>query len=123
MSKIDIEELFRANQHKLTERPSRQAWEKLEGRLDKHRGRHRIGRGNYYKMVAALAFLVVMVGALSLSTKNKAARNAAVDLEEMDTSHSQEALQVVEFTRHHHERLAKPMEEGSDDKAFLLIKK
>ena len=124
MRKIDIEELFRANQHKLTERPSRQAWEKLEGRLDKHRGRHRIGRRNQYAMVAALLFLIAMAGAMSLFTNTNTStsdqRSASIELEEMTNATSTKALKVVEFTRHHQERLAKPMDEGDSGKELVV---
>lgn len=125
MSKIDIDKLFRANQHKLTERPSHEAWQKLEHRLDRHRGRRRIRRQNHYAMVAALLFLIVMIGAISLFTNTKVKKqNASILLEEVSSDFdSKEALKVIEFTRHHQERLAKPLTEGDGSGEFLIIKK
>lgn len=125
MSKIDIDKLFRANQHKLTERPSSETWQKLEHRLDRHRGRRRMRRQNHYAMAAALLFLIVMIGVISLYTNGKIKRqSASIQLEEFSNDFdSKEALKVIEFTRHHQERLAKPIKEVGENEELLIIKK
>ena len=62
----DIFDLFRDNSHKLEERPSSQAWRKLEQRLEE---RHRRRRPFFFRpisMAAAIAMLVVLVSLISL---------------------------------------------------------
>ena len=57
-----IYELFRRHEHKLDEKPSRRAWERLDARLDRHDAR-RVGPGwfKYGGMVAAVAIIATVV--------------------------------------------------------------
>ena len=63
-NKKDISELFRANEHKLRQNPSPQAWDRLESRLDRRRA---TGGNTLYRrlaMAAALLVLIAFVGIL-----------------------------------------------------------
>ena len=46
--------LFRDNQHKLDQKPSNQAWRRLESRLDAHQNRTRISFVRHLSMAAAI---------------------------------------------------------------------
>ena len=65
-----IYELFRRHEHKLDEKPSRRAWERLDARLDRHDAR-RVTPGwfKYGGMVAAVLILVVTATMLTLNTQ------------------------------------------------------
>jgi len=54
----DIFDLFRDNQHKLDETPSRQSWQRLERRLQKHQRRNNRSIMRYVLMAAALTTLL-----------------------------------------------------------------
>lgn len=61
-----IENLFKDNEHLLEERPSRRAWEKLEGKLDTEKvvSSRRIYR--YISTAAAVVAIVAMISAIAL---------------------------------------------------------
>jgi hypothetical protein len=59
----DIFELFRANQHKLTERPPERSWRKLEERLDAHKTKN---RSMIYRQLAMAASIVALVAFVAL---------------------------------------------------------
>ncbi|MGK0390327.1 MAG: hypothetical protein ACI94Y_003079 [Maribacter sp.] len=65
-----IYELFRQHEHKLDEKPSRRAWERLDARLDKHDARGSTSAWfRYGGMVAAILILVVTATMLTLNTQ------------------------------------------------------
>lgn len=129
MKKTDLEKLYRANQHKFSERPSRDTWNRLERRLDDHYGRKRNNRrmNKQYPvaMVAALLVLVVMVGTITVLLDQKPTSNvngpsAFIEFEEIQNEEFQSVKEVIEFTKRHQERLAKPIEEGEDGKEIKI---
>ena len=76
-----IGDLFRKNQHKLAERPSLQAWNKLERRLDqKEHSRHRptISIYSIVMMAAAAVALVFFVSTIANIAQEASSRNAVV---------------------------------------------
>lgn len=104
--KKDISQILKDNQHKLNERPSPQAWRKLERRLD---GRRNRGRATVYRHTSMAAGILALVALISLiavlvdqnSSPNYLAINQSgpVQLEELTyTDVDMEALKVVEFT-------------------------
>ncbi len=127
-TKKDPFDLFRDNQHKLSERPSPQAWRRLERRLDAHKNRR---SGSWFSshlgMVAAIALLVVSITVISFLTNHKNEIQAAASepvpaqLEELTASaDQQEMLKVVEFSRRYQDRLAKPtVNEGQKGKKLV----
>jgi hypothetical protein len=128
MKKLDIEKLFRANQHKYSEQPSPEAWNRLEHRLDDHFGRRRSRRMKPQRpmaMAAALAILIVMVGIITMLTADKKSifinQQASIHFEDIKTTDNAEnVMEVVEFTRRHKERLARPIAEGDEDKKLQI---
>ncbi|MEM1322296.1 MAG: hypothetical protein AAGG75_18685 [Bacteroidota bacterium] len=127
----DIFDLFRDNSHKLEERPSSQAWRKLEQRLEE---RHRRRRPFFFRplsMAAAVAMLVVLVSLISLlspqeSNKELAKADRINRLPEVieDLPTYTDAIdgvqQVVEFQRKHRSRLANPVAEGDYSKRLVV---
>ena len=71
--KKDIFDLFRDNQHKLNERPSQEAWGRLESRLDQHKDRNRTSLYRILSMAAAVVGLVAFVSVISfmLTSENR----------------------------------------------------
>lgn len=129
MKKTDIEKLYRANQHKFSERPSEDTWNRLERRLDQHYGRRRHNRrmNKQYPiaMVAALLVLVIMIGTITVLVDNKQNSNlngpqASIEFEEIQNEEVKSVQEVIEFTRQHQERLAKPISEGDAGKEFQV---
>jgi len=83
-----IGDLFRNNQHKLAERPSLQAWNKLERRLDqKERSRHRPTISIYaiVMMAAAAVALIFFVTTIANIAQEASSRNAVVIYENAPT--------------------------------------
>lgn len=126
MKKTDLEKLYRANQHKFSEKPSREAWQRLERRLDDHYGRRRQRRFNRQHpmaMAATLLILIVMIGLITLLTDRKSSvkgQHASVQFEEIQAGNAESVKEVMEFTRRHQERLSKPIAEGEDGKKLLI---
>lgn len=75
-----IYELFRRHEHKLDEKPSRRAWERLDARLDRHDARGSTpGWLRYGGMVAAVLILVLTATMLTLNTQMENEQFAALD--------------------------------------------
>ncbi len=69
---MDLFEFFKENESKLHERPSEQAWKKLEGRLERRRLRKRrmIRFLQLGAVVAALVLLLLAAGLVWYFVKN-----------------------------------------------------
>jgi hypothetical protein len=130
MKKTDLEKLYRANQHKFSDRPSKDAWNRLERRLDDHYGRRhnpRMNRQYPIAMVAALLILTVMIGSITIFLNNQQgsginSQSASIEFEEIKNVEIKSVQEVIEFTKRHQERLAKPIEEGEDGKKIQIAK-
>ncbi|MCH2083163.1 MAG: hypothetical protein MK226_12295 [Saprospiraceae bacterium] len=120
--------LFRDNQHKLDQKPSNQAWRRLESRLDAHQNRTRISFVRHLSMAAAIAALLALIFAISIfldhgNHHNMAEREQQLNfvLEELDQRDADEgALKVVEFSRQYQDRMRNPIEEGTEKKKIVL---
>ena len=114
----DIFNLFRENQHKLNERPSQQAWRRLERRLDAHRDRNRVSIYRHIAMVAAVVAIVALTSLIVVLVEKSQPGLQAVtdfdveDLKLPDQDASREALMVVEYTRKYQDRMSNPIAEG-----------
>jgi len=76
----DIFDLFRRNQHKLDERPSNDAWERLESRLDDHQKRSRPSL--LYRQMTMAAAVLLLIGLVSvLSLYMNPARDGMANIE------------------------------------------
>ena len=126
-NKKDMFDLFRESEQQLTERPSSDAWRRLEARLDEGKKEQNEQKKSvlYRRLlsVAAVAILLVTIGlAMLLQQKQDANLTASAEmpsiLEDLSTyeTATHEPLKVVEFTRKHVSRLANPIEEGTLDK-------
>ena len=115
----DIFDLFRENQSKLNERPSPQAWRRLESRLDAHRNRNRVSLYRQLFMVAAVIALVALTSLLTvLADKNQQQYQAdniyaTEQLNAPAPAEQQEALKIAEFSRKSHDRMSNPIQEGA----------
>ncbi len=91
--KDKIFELFQRNSHKLSERPSSRAWDRLETRLDRHQMKRNNRTRNYLGMVAAILLLVVCVSVLGIMSQNQ---------QDMDTAMAENASEgmvvLTDFT-------------------------
>ena len=124
----ELFDLFRDNQYKLNQRPSSQAWRRLESRLDTHQNRTRISFVRHLSMAAAVAALLALVFAISIffdhnGHDDMAEREQQLNfvLEELDQRDADEgALKVVEFSRQYQDRMRNPIEEGSEKKKIVL---
>ncbi|GJM36479.1 MAG: hypothetical protein DHS20C18_54800 [Saprospiraceae bacterium] len=126
-SQKDPFEVFKNNQHKLSEKPSAQAWRRLERRLDAHQNHRKYSWFSQMGMVAAVLLLVALITIISTLTEQKKVLQTAsqeafpAQMEELSTSvDQQEMLKVVEFSRRYQERLTKPsVNEGKQGKKLV----
>ncbi len=122
----DLSDLFRANAHKLEERPSPRAWRRLESRLDEHKSRHKQSLFRQWTSVAAIALLLIVATfAIYLpqsTTSNEIALNTAPTVLEDLSNYTEEGVEVqkvMEFTRKHINRMSNPVEEGTASKRLI----
>lgn len=102
----NIEDIFRKSEHRLSQRPSANAWRKLDSKLDKHRSRSRMHVVRLFSMAASL---LILVGAVYLFTNSKTETNASQDavainmppesLNELPNAEAQPILPKIEFQR------------------------
>lgn len=124
-TKKDISKLIKDNAHKLEERPSKQAWERLEQRLDQQPVRRRFTLHTLTRIAAAMIGLVAavsLIGYLSTTQDTKLAANTPPDepfmVEALEVSSDEERgfYKVVEFQKKYQDRLSNPIIEGSGKK-------
>ena len=113
-----IGDLFRNNQHKLAERPSLQAWNKLERRLDqKERNRYRptISIYSIVMMTAAAVALVFFVTTITNIAQEASSRNAVVIHENAPTEslETQKIATEQAFRTKYQDVLNKTVAEGT----------
>jgi|GEM_PF-861370 len=126
--KKDIFTLFRQSRHKLDEPPSRQAWQKLERRLDGHRNRGSFQLYRSLAMVAAVVALVAVVFGISILLEQFEPKADAgpVAMEELSYSETEDDgfRTVVEFQKKYKSRFARPVsiDEGSPEKRLVSIR-
>ncbi len=118
-----ISRLFRDNQQKLNEAPSRQSWRRLERRLDDRRRYGRMTSSRQLGMVAALFLIGIVVALIAVlfntSNNDRLAANYTLErLEEL--SETEEASQVIEFVQKYKERLSSPVAEGDGTRRLAL---
>ncbi len=126
--KKDIFDLFKANQHKLNESPSRQAWERLESRLDQHKDRNRVSIYRILSMAAAVIVLVAFVSVISFVFTPKAENAMAVEtVSESFTTEELKVLtvstesinQLAAYQRKYNNHPASPIQEGKANKKLI----
>ncbi len=126
--KKDISDLFRDNQHKLNESPSRQAWERLESRLDNHKDRNRTSIYRILSMAAAVVVLVVFASVITfvLNTNEKPmALNESMSdsfkIEELKvlTTSNENHNQIAVYKRKYNNHLSNPIMEGKANKKLI----
>lgn len=119
----DIFDLFRENQHKLSQKPSPQTWQKLENRLNR-RNLHS-GMTSWFSIAAALLLLVGVIGLLTLfanpQKQDLASSPVKPVLEDLQLSnHSQEMLQAVEFCRLYCKPGSQKIQEGTTGQRLVV---
>ncbi len=114
----DIFDLFRNNQHKLTQQPSPYAWRRLERRLDRNAGVKRFSLLRQWGMAAAIVLLVGLVFLVILMVDQQetatlaAQRTHPVQLEDLNPRDGDLALlRQVNFAHQH--QLGVGISEGS----------
>jgi anti-sigma-K factor RskA len=119
--------LFRKNQHKLSERPSPQAWNRLERRLDQ-RGRR--GTNNsasiyrlFFMVAAAIAMIFLVITAVDIS--QTATKKEAVTIPETTTKEKPVTRQYAmeqAFREQYQEQLSQSIEEGDAHRLIVVTK-
>lgn len=125
--KKDMFDLFRESEHKLEQRPSSSAWQRLETRLDNQKRPRRFNFFPKIMSIAAVILLLITVGLAILLQQNgtystlMASTKTPTIFEDLSAyrTTSEEPLRVMEFTHKHIVRLANPIEEGSIKKKLL----
>ena len=126
--KKDIFDLFKDNQHKLNESPPRKAWDRLESRLDQHKGRNQTSIVRILSMAAAIVVLVVSVSVISFWLKSTNWQTA--DAEQALPHFTTEELRVVNvsngtedqiatYQRKYDHHLSSPIQEGKANKKLI----
>ncbi len=127
-SKKDITELIKENAHKLEERPSKDAWARLENRLDQHTGKRTSSIRRLFSMAASAVGLIGLGFVISFMLQNKEPHMATTNSAEMPAPNfiveeleapideEQGFYKVVEFQKTYKNRLSKPIVEGSGKK-------
>ena len=124
-----IFDLFKENQHKLNERPSLQAWNKLERRLDqkgRKEKRQKPSLSIYSIIMAAAAMvgLVFFITTIADVSKVAASKKAIVIKEEKVVKQFPTYQLVAEqaFREKHQEILNNSIEEGSTGRLVVVNK-
>lgn len=100
--------MFRNNQHKLTERPSARAWDRLERRLDNHQQEQRRGRVVLFRqlsMAAAVVFLIGVVGLLATVGTSMRSANVPIADSQIEYLNVSPSELGVEQIREYQEKL------------------
>ncbi len=127
-NKDKVFDVFKDNQHKLNERPSLQAWNKLERRLDqksKQKIRPKFSIYAIVMMAAAAVALVFFVTTISDVAQTAKYRKAVVIQENTPTESVSTRLLVAEqaFREQHNEILANTVEEGTTGRLLIANNK
>jgi hypothetical protein len=123
----DIDDIFRKSEHRLSQRPSANAWRKLDSKLDKHRSRSRMSVVRVFSMAASL---LILVGAVYLftnshtETTNKAV--AVVDatpesFTELPVTGIQPMMPKIEFQRRIQAGQTPIINEGPRGKKLVVL--
>jgi len=127
-SNKDISDLIRENAHKLEGRPSKQAWERLENRLDSKNKAKTFSIRRYWSIAASVIGLVCILSAISFIFRNNTANQdmamktsfepeASFVVEEMDITEEEQGFhEVVQYQRKYQDRLSNPIIEGPGKK-------
>ncbi len=104
-------DLFRDNAHKLEETPSRQSWQRLEARLDRHRKRSRMLSIRQFAVAAAVGGIVLLAALLSMFTDRGHA--TAYQIETLDRNEvNEEALEALALSRRFEQGQSAAIAEG-----------
>ncbi len=134
-SNKDISDLIRENAYKLEQRPSKNAWDRLENRLNEKPAKPRFSIRRILSIAAAVVGLVGFGAMISFSflqqEPSMATANYDVEtieefkVEEMKmlTDEEKGFYEVVEFQHKYQDRLSKPIIEGPRKKMTLAKKK
>lgn len=126
----DIDDIFRKSEHRLTQRPSANAWRKLDSKLDKHRSRSRMSIVRIFSMAASL---LILVGAVYLFTNSKTEQNSASSktaiaaemqpesMTELPATEAQPMLPKIEFQRKIQAGQTPIIKEGPRGKKFVVL--
>ncbi|MFT4762791.1 MAG: hypothetical protein ACI9XO_001114 [Paraglaciecola sp.] len=85
----DIEDIFRKSEHRLAQRPSANAWRKLDNKLDKHRSRSRM---SVVRILSMAASLIILVGAVYFFTQSRTEKKAIASAEKISVEMQPESL-------------------------------
>lgn len=126
--KDKIFDLFQQNQHKLEERPSLQAWNKLERRLDKKSRKRIKPKFSIYgiiMMAAAAVALVFFVTTIADVAQEVNSRKAVVIKETTPTKNIKLYALIAEqtFREKHRDILDRTVEEGTSGRLIVANNK
>ena len=123
----DIFDLFRENEHKLSQRPSSRAWERLESRMDARKSRHQVSSYRTIAwaacIVALLSVTLVMSTYIKSNTADSLAMAEPMILEDISqySVDSNTALKAVEYSQNYDKLNNSAIIEGSTDKKLKAV--
>ncbi|NUQ25892.1 MAG: hypothetical protein HUU34_18230 [Saprospiraceae bacterium] len=104
-------DLFRDNAHKLEETPSRQSWQRLEARLDRHRQHSRMLSIRQFAVAAAVGGIVLLAALFSMLTDRGHA--ITYHIETLDRNEvNEEALEALALSKRFEEGKPASFAEG-----------
>jgi len=123
-----IFDLFQQNQHKLEERPSLQAWNKLERRLDQNSRRKIKPKFSFYSivMMAAAAVALVFFVTTIANVAQEANSNKAVVIKEVPTTSNVNLYALIaeqSFREKYKDILNRTVEEGKTGRLLVANNK
>ena len=126
--KDKIFDLFQQNQHKLEERPSLQAWNKLERRLDQKSRKRIKPKFSFYKvimMAAAAVALVFFITTIADVAQEVNSRKAVVITDSPMSNNVQAYSLIMEqsFRTKYKDILDKTVEEGTTGRLIVANNK
>ena len=111
---------FRKNQHKFNERPSPQAWQRLERRLDS-RKTTATPIFRLFMMMAATITLIFLISSLVKIAESKPQQQVVQvqELEQTDSKTLHQAILEAQFRAANQEKLSKSIKEGSTKRLLV----
>jgi len=126
-SNKDVSNLIKESAYKLEQKPSKDAWSRLEQRLDQQEqaSKSRFSIRSIFSIAATVAGLLVVISVASFFLQKQNApladssnmAKAAFVVEELEVEETERGFyEVVEFQKTYHDRLSNPIAEGPGKK-------
>lgn len=117
----ELFDLFRKNEYGLNQKPSANAWRRLERRLDDHQAQQRHNFRRLFGMVAGLAFIIFIVGLLSVYTQDGSPtpNYHTQYLQPEQDAEMPQTTNLVNLSYQYQEKITKSIPEGNPQKKLV----